>query len=157
MTIDVIDNMALDPPHLVLQVYPKKKDNKVKAVPLIHRDHPSNACWLILRLLALDPVLDSQKASAPLCRNPRTDDPIPTATWCELVRLVASHLGWDPALFGAHSMRIGGAHLLFNAGFSMEVIMHMGRWDSDIAQVHVMLARLRMATDAAASAFAVED
>ena len=46
---------------------------------------------------------------------------------------------------------------MFNAGFSMEVIMHMGRWDSDIAQVCVMLARLRMATDAAASAFAVED
>ena len=46
----------------------------------------------------------------------------------QLIRTVALVLGLDPADFGAHSARIGGASDLFAEGCPGPVIQILGRW-----------------------------
>ena len=45
--------------------------------------------------------------------------------------------GENPAHFGTHSYRIGGATALFAAGADPLVIRTMGRWSSDIYRLYV--------------------
>ena len=46
-------------------------------------------------------------------------------------------VGWDPELYGAHSLRIGGATALFAGGADPMVIRPMGRWSSDCYRLYV--------------------
>ena len=46
-------------------------------------------------------------------------------------------IGQDPAQYGAHSYRIGGATALFAAGADPMVIRTMGRWSSDCYRLYV--------------------
>lgn len=48
-----------------------------------------------------------------------------------------AYVGEDPAQFGTHSLRIGGATALFAAGADPHVIRTMGRWSSDLYQLYV--------------------
>ena len=43
----------------------------------------------------------------------------------------------NPAQFGTHSLRIGGATVLFAAGADPTVIRTMGRWSSDLYKLYV--------------------
>ena len=52
-----------------------------------------------------------------------------------------SSLGLDPARFGAHSLRIGGATAAAAAGVPPSVIRVMGRWNSDIFEVYTRLTQ----------------
>ena len=45
-------------------------------------------------------------------------------------------MGCDPARFGAHSLRIGGATAALAAGVDAAVIKVMGRWASDVFLIH---------------------
>jgi hypothetical protein len=53
------------------------------------------------------------------------------------VQLLVKSIGLDPAHYGTHSLRIGGATALFAAGASETVIRTMGRWSSDCFRIYV--------------------
>ena len=62
----------------------------------------------------------------------------------DTVRAVMGAAGLDPARFGAHSLRIGGATAALAAGVPPALIRLMGRWSSDIYEIYC-----RMSTQAA--------
>ena len=53
---------------------------------------------------------------------------------------VASSVGADPALYGAHSLRIGGATAALAQGVSPALIRLMGRWSSDIYEIYCRMS-----------------
>jgi len=53
-----------------------------------------------------------------------------------LMRLI----GRDPALYGAHSLRIGGATAALAAGVPPQLIRLMGRWSSDVYEIYTRLS-----------------
>ena len=59
-------------------------------------------------------------------------------------------IGEDPRLFGAHSLRIGGATAALAAGIEPSTIRLMGRWSSDVYELYVRM------TKQAAAGFAVK-
>ena len=48
--------------------------------------------------------------------------------------------GRDPARYGAHSLRIGGATAALAAGVSPQLIRMMGRWSSDIYEIYCRMS-----------------
>ena len=58
-----------------------------------------------------------------------------------MVKLVMEAAGLDPSLFGAHSLRIGGATAALAAGVSPSMIRLMGRWASDIYEIYCRMSR----------------
>ena len=52
----------------------------------------------------------------------------------ELLLAKISQLGWDPELFGMHSLRAGGATTMVNAGVPDRLFMRHGRWKSETAK-----------------------
>ena len=58
-----------------------------------------------------------------------------------MVKLVMESAGLDPGLFGAHSLRIGGATAALAAGVPPTMIRLMGRWSSDIYEIYCRLSR----------------
>ena len=54
-----------------------------------------------------------------------------------LLQSMLAHVGEDPTEFGLHSLRIGGATALFQAGADPLVIRTMGRWSSDCYRLYV--------------------
>jgi hypothetical protein len=56
------------------------------------------------------------------------------------VKAVMASAGRDPARYGAHSLRIGGATAAFAAGVSPSVIRLMGRWSSDIYEIYCRMS-----------------
>jgi hypothetical protein len=58
----------------------------------------------------------------------------------EAIKSIAKHFGLDPARFGTHSSRIGGASALSAAGIEDSVIKIMGRWQSLAFLRYVRLA-----------------
>jgi hypothetical protein len=57
-----------------------------------------------------------------------------------MVKDVMRAAGRDPARFGAHSLRIGGATAAFAAGVSPSLIRLMGRWSSDIYEIYCRMS-----------------
>ena len=62
----------------------------------------------------------------------------------DMVKALMQSIGLDPARFGAHSLRIGGASAALAAGVPPALIRIMGRWSSDAYEVYC-----RMSTQAA--------
>ena len=56
------------------------------------------------------------------------------------VKLVMQAAGQPPSLFGAHSLRIGGATAALAAGVPPQLIRLMGRWSSDIYEIYCRLS-----------------
>lgn len=116
-----------------------------KSVPLILMGggsllDPVEALW---RLTTLDPVPEEQKASTPLFRL-RTGARAASITVdqvCTQVKRLMALLGLDPARFGAHSLRIGGATAAAAAGVPPAVIRCCGRWNSDVFEVYTRLTQ----------------
>ena len=48
--------------------------------------------------------------------------------------------GQDPARYGAHSLRIGGATAALAAGVPPALIRVMGRWSSDIYEIYTRMS-----------------
>jgi hypothetical protein len=48
--------------------------------------------------------------------------------------------GRDPQLFGAHSLRIGGATAALAAGVSPQLIRLVGRWSSNIYEIYCRMS-----------------
>ena len=56
------------------------------------------------------------------------------------VRALMAAAGRDPARYGAHSLRIGGATAALAAGVPPAVIRVMGRWSSDIYEIYTRMS-----------------
>ena len=78
-------------------------------------------------------------ASTPLFRGD-DGDAFSTAKVRGVVKTMLALSGEDPALFGAHSLRIGGATAALAAGVSALVIKAMGRWGSDVYEIYAHLS-----------------
>ena len=53
------------------------------------------------------------------------------------LREAASALGIDEQRMGTHSLRVGGATWLYQAGYDIEVIKRHGRWTSNVVHVYL--------------------
>ena len=115
------------------------KNDKVeqgKRVPLLL---PAGGRYLdaykaLRRLIELDPVPVSEAARTPLFRAPATGAAVTTRQVRAVVKMLMASVGEDPSLFGAHSLRIGGATAALAKGVPAVVIREMGRWSSDISK-----------------------
>ena len=89
------------------------------------------ALW---RLVHEDPVPREKQASTPLFRTHRAGTPsaMTVDQIREIVKAMMQALGEDPSLFGAHSLRIGGATAALTAGIHPSIIRLCGRWNSDL-------------------------
>ena len=58
----------------------------------------------------------------------------------EAVRRVMAAAGRDPRLYGAHSLRIGGATAALAAGVPPQLIRLMGRWSSDVYEIYCRMS-----------------
>ena len=73
-----------------------------------------------------------------------------------MVKAMMASIGLDPARFGAHSLRIGGATAALAAGLSPAAIRAAGRWASDVYMLYTrcnMQASQRLATVIGSTAF----
>ena len=87
-------------------------------------------------LLRVDPTPPGQEHSTPLFRDPTTNKPLSYETVQSTIKKLMEAIGEDPAHFGTHSLRIGGATALFAAGANETVIRTMGRWSSDLYRLY---------------------
>ena len=92
------------------------------------------------RLIELDPVEESQRARTPLFRD-ASRAALTVHGVRRMVKLLMARLGLDPALFGAHSLRIGGATAGLAAGLSAPALRAAGRWSSDIYLLYTRASR----------------
>ena len=58
----------------------------------------------------------------------------------DMVKAVMEAVGRDPRLYGAHSLRIGGATAALAAGVSPQLIRLMGRWSSDVYEIYCRMS-----------------
>ena len=75
--------------------------------------------------------------NTPLFRNTATGKAIEYDQVLALIKSLLLSIGENPAEFGTHSLRIGGATALFAAGANPTVIRTMGRWSSDLYRLYV--------------------
>ena len=101
---------------------------------------PVSELW---RLVHEDPVPKSERASTPLFRLRAKGQPacLSVADVRAVVKALMKAVGEDPALFGAHSLRIGGASAALAAGVEPSVLRICGRWNSDIFEIYARLSR----------------
>ena len=126
---------------LVLMMHPCKnmKCLKGKSVPLVIGAGGGyiDAVAEMRNMLRVDPASGSNPAHVPLFRDPSTNACITKRDVHNLVQSLMAAIGENPAHFGTHSLRIGGATSLFAAGADPTVIRTMGRWSSDIYRLYV--------------------
>ena len=79
-------------------------------------------------------------ADGPLWCDPTTGRAITVDRLRDEVRAVMAAAGRDPALYGAHSLRIGGATAALAAGVPPALIRIMGRWSSDVYEIYCRMS-----------------
>ena len=131
------DINKLDAKTLILMMHPCKNMTYIgsKDCPLVIGAGGKyiDAVKEVHNLRRVDPAPDD----APLFRDPATNQPLSYDSVLQLLRRLMSSIGEEPAHFGTHSLRIGGATALFAAGASDTVIRTLGRWSSDIHKIYV--------------------
>ena len=95
------------------------------------------------RLVEEDFVPEEDKETTPLFRTQRGPQggAFTVAAVRRMVKELMSIIGQDPAFFGAHSLRIGGATAAAAAGVEPAVIRVCGRWSSDIFEIYTRLTQ----------------
>jgi len=58
----------------------------------------------------------------------------------DMVKRLMQAIGLDPSVFGAHSLRIGGATAALAAGVPPSLIRLMGRWSSDVYLIYCRMS-----------------
>ena len=91
----------------------------------------------VRNMLRVDPTPAGAAARTPLFRDARTGDALSYRLLLAITKQLMAAIGEDPAQFGTHSYRIGGATALFAAGANETVIRTMGRWSSDLHRLYV--------------------
>ena len=128
--------------YMVLMMRPAKKGpGQTKTVPLLIAAGGTliDPVRMMQRMMALDPVPESEAASTPLFR--RLGRCITVRETRGMVQRLMACLGLDPRRFGAHSLRIGGATAALAAGMSAAAIRAAGRWSSDIYLIYCRLSK----------------
>ena len=90
-------------------------------------------------LFERDLVPEHLRASTPLFRG-ADGAAVSTAKLRGMVKWMVVADGGDPKLYGAHSLRIGGATAALAAGVSALVIKAMGRWGTDVFEIYAHLS-----------------
>jgi hypothetical protein len=106
-------------------------------------------------LFRLSPVSKNEAARTPLFADDN-GRAFTRAQVSAMVKRLMAGLGLDPARFGAHSLRIGGATAALAAGIHPSVIRITGRWASDVWMVYARLtkqAALRVSAVIGSTAF----
>ena len=121
----------------------KRKDLKVlrgkhAQVVLAGGGETFDAVWLLEQWLELRGRLGIA-AEAPLFCWPNGSG-ITVAELRVEVRAVMEAAGLDSSLFGAHSLRIGGATAALAAGVQPALIRLMGRWSSDVYEIYTRMS-----------------
>ena len=133
--------------YAVLMMRPCKngKYMRGKTVPIVLAGggtliDPVSALW---ELYAGDPVPEAVEHVTPLfrLRGRGTTGSLTVDQVRIEIKTLMSSLGLDPARFGAHSLRIGGATAAAAAGVPPSVIRVMGRWNSDIFEIYTRLTQ----------------
>ena len=103
---------------------------------------PVEALW---QLVNGDPVPEAERERTPLFRRRAgagvRPAPLTVAQVRDMVKALMLDMGEDPKLYGAHSLRIGGATAALAAGVSPAVIRLCGRWNSDIWEIYARISR----------------
>ena len=125
--------------YVVVMMRPCKNDKveQGKTVPLLLSGGGKylDPVRALERLFALDPVPEEERASTPLFRE-ATGAALTTRRIRAVVKALMAEVGEDPRLFGAHSLRIGGATAALSKGVPAMVIRAMGRWSSEIYEIY---------------------
>lgn len=96
----------------------------------IRGKHLSPGLALYHLCCVIDPVPQRDAASTPLFRNPSTGAILTVDDIRRTLRAGLAAIGRDASLYGAHSLRIGGATALAWTGASGDDIQAAGRWHS---------------------------
>ena len=137
----------------IVMMRPAKNGRHVrgKTVPVILRSgtilDPVKSLW---DLVQGDPVPESEKATTPLFRTRLGGSaaPLRVPQVRAVIRALMSSIGLDPRLYGAHSLRIGGATAALAAGIHPAQIRLLGRWNSDLWEIYTR-ATLELASSVA--------
>ena len=133
------DVKRLDDLMLVLWIHPCKNMLHIgdKTCPLIigAGGEYIDAVAEMRNLMKVDPSADKAEYT-PLFRN-ADGSAITTDLVLAWIKKLMNSVGENPAQFGTHSLRIGGATALFAAGADPTVIRTMGRWSSDLYKLYV--------------------
>jgi hypothetical protein len=97
----------------------------------IRGKHLSPGLALYYLCKVLDPVPASAESMTPLFRDPATNAILTVSSLRTMLRACMSAIGRDASLYGAHSLRIGGATALAWLKAPGEHIQAAGRWHSD--------------------------
>ena len=95
------------------------------------------------RLWELDPVPADQLAKTPLFRTVKSGE-MRVAQVRGMVKLLMSMIGLDPAKFGAHSLRIGGATAGLAGKLSEHTLRAAGRWQGDAMSLYTRASKEAM-------------
>ena len=135
------DLVELNDKRMVVMMAPCKNMHHLggKTCPLVigAGGEQVDAVWEMQNLLDVDQAPAHLAGEVPLFRDPITGKALTTEFIMKWTRKLMEVLGEDPAHFGTHSYRIGGATALFAAGANETVIRTMGRWSSDIHRLYV--------------------
>ena len=74
------------------------------------------------------------------------DQTISSSDISSLIKAAAAKLGYDPRAFGTHSLRAGGATMMYRAGISPMTIQFHGRWKSDAFKTYTRLCKESVAS-----------
>ena len=95
------------------------------------------------RLFEVDPVPKHLWRITPLFRDPATNNSLAVSQLRSVLRVWLSGVGLPGPMYGAHSLRIGGATAFFEAGGDKLEIQTQGRWDSDAYLAYLRAAQGR--------------
>ena len=130
--------------HVKIMIRPAKSDKHLrgKAVPIILKEGGSllDPVRELYKMVRADYVPREQRASTPLFRWP-SGAAFRVSEVRYVVRNVMVAIGLDGSLFGAHSLRIGGATAALASGMDPSLIRMMGRWSSDIYEIYCRMCK----------------
>ena len=116
---------------------------------------PGRALYYLVRVA--DQVPYDQEPFTPLFRDPATNQILTVASVRECLRSCMVAIGRDPTVYGAHSLRIGGATALAWLRVPGEDIQAAGRWHSDSYMRYIRERRSQAMAQLAAVAGADTD
>ena len=142
--------------YAIIRMRPAKKAGATKTLPLVLGGGGTllDPVAALKHLFEIDPVPEEQMATTPLFRHGGAAFTVEGVR--AMVKAMMASIGLDPARFGAHSLRIGGATAALAAGLSPAAIRAAGRWASDVYMLYTrcnMQASQRLATVIGSTAF----
>jgi hypothetical protein len=129
-------HVSWEPSHVAIHLEQSKTDRwrRGVSVKIFRSQGPVCAVSLLWEAWVTSPLQDH---TAPLLQVDRVGSPLSYRALLDFIKTAVSSLGYAPAEFSTHSLRIGGATQLAMCQFSGEQIQAVGRWTSDCYQRYV--------------------